>query len=1122
MNWIARFVAVLLAAVAPAVALADTYIGAPGMGGNGAWTVYAFGNAQAVSDVFRALTNFSASSTFANVIHMIAVLGILGVGISSGFNPAVAKRFLGYIMGVVMVLYVFFGVNGSGPLLIQVEVIDTVDNTWKAPVTMPAAVGIPASMISTAGYELMRQVEASFPLPDAMKMSKGAPFNLAASLMRDASQAKITDPALAATMAYYVQDCFNYAVARGEKNVATLVTSTNFLADLKIDNKGLMVSSMIGSDGKALDAAAVMTCTEAYSGLVLYFNALSADVRNLLQDASAWATTPALSALAPAADSVALWASNNTVSGGATMIKQAAVLSAYKDAHKTSMAATGNGDFLDTVAMTQAIETQRASWVTGAAVFTQTMGYIYAILQVFVYGITPLILCAALIPGLGFSLMKSFMQILLWLAIWPLMAAIVNFIIVSMQQPDLVGAFGSGFTLASIGAITNKASNMSAAASFVGTMVPALAWAMVKGTVDISRVVGSAVGENFAQSAASTKVTGNYSLNQGAMDSFTANKRSVSSTTDAGWGHKVADGVGSSEFNAGGPEFAKANGVKTGMTGSQAMGSNVATNTSNAVNKGASSVESQGNTMTVTLADGSTLTGSTAAMQQAMASSAWGATLAATAGMNKPGAPNAQPGAQPAPGAAPSLMNIPGVTPTPQQAVPIESKMDKVARVAKAVTPSLNANLNTGVQTSNGTTANSGQNTATTESAQTTEAATRAKQFAAQHGLTYSAAKSEGVSNNRSVNATFEPTLDMMGQMAQLQRYRSDGMGVPHAPGAEYTPSTPSSSLKPVTWNEVQTDFNKKSDGVGAELKVEERKLAQDKAAAAAKQAELDDAAKKREAEIKQAAKTHTDKSNADAGPALIEQIGKRLGIDKETAADVYNRMKAMGPEMLNGLSAGVDSMWDTAKTAAQSMGIPLGAPRPASASPTQEQPGPQDKPQAPADRKPQGPADRNHQAPTDGKQPAAVESRAPGSADRNPHTPADGKQPSAVESRAPGSADRSLQAPTGARPQVAVESRGPGPVEHSAPQNGASVASLDVNQMLQNNPTAAGVASVPDSTGTLGLTAAAQAPGFPFAPESGQKPPVQQVNLDPKPRANGSAAQEATRPEGMPKSSTP
>lgn len=559
--------------VEPALA-AGNVINAPNMGRGSAWTVYAFGNAQAVSDAFRAIFNFTSSSLFQNIASMLAVIGILGVGLTGGFNSAQGKRLMGYIVGVFLLAYVMFGATNNGPLVVRVEVIDTVDNTWKAPVTVPAVVGIPAALISTAGHEMTKQIEASFPLPDEMKMSNGAPFNLAASMIADASRAKITDPHLASSLAYYVQDCFTMGVASGALSAQTLLNSTDFLNDIRFNHDSVMVNTVLK---EPVGSPAVVTCKDSWALIKAKVDSFT-DAASMLSNASAWSRTPALSVVNAAADSTAQWATNNGITNGASMVKQAAMLSAFKGAYSQTAAATGNSDFLTGLALNQAHETQVNGWITSGEVFNRMMGYLFAILQVFVYCVTPMVLAAALIPGLGVALLKNFGQILLWMALWTPMLAIVNFIVLSMQQSDLGGALSTGgsmgYTLTNMGIISEKTANMRAAATLFGTMVPVLTWYLVKGGMDFSRVLAAGMGENMAAQAASTLTTGNYSLNQASMDSFTANKNSIASSGAWGSGFSSSDYSTGRKLDGGGSSLLAAGGQQATMT----VGTNIGTN----------------------------------------------------------------------------------------------------------------------------------------------------------------------------------------------------------------------------------------------------------------------------------------------------------------------------------------------------------------------------------------------------------------------------------------------------------------------------------------------------------------------------------------------------------------
>lgn len=686
------FAAVLFGMLAPAAA--QNVISAPGMNSpNSAWTIYAFGNAQAVADSMRALTNFTASTIFQSLVAMIAILGVLSVGASSGFSGAVAKKFIGYAVAVLLMVYVMFGVGSSGPLVVNVEVQDTVDSTWVAPVTVPAVVGIPAAMISTAGHHIQRQIEASFAMPDELKMSNGAPFNLAASMIADGARARIVDPDIAGSMATYVQDCFAVAVVRGEKNVNTLLTSTNFIDDIRVDLRSVYVDTTLG-EPRGLHS--VVSCDVAHGYIKSAIDALGSDADDFMTNASAYHGTPASSIFNAGVSAAAQYASNNGVTDGGAMVKQAAVLSSFTGAFRQSAAATGNSDFLTGLAVTQAHEAQKNGWIMGAEVFNRIMGYVYAVIQVFVYAVTPLILAAALIPSLGFALLKNFCQILLWLAIWQPMLGIVNFIIISMQQAELGGIMNNGggafgYTLSNLGAVSERTATMRAASTFVGTMVPMLAWALVKGSMDFSRIISSAVGENFAAGAANTATTGNYSLNQASMDSFTANKHSLGHTGDwSGGMSSTGQGGINSKIDMGGTSLSSGD-QKIGVTTSGSIGASNGGQTGEGTNRGTTGSEAVSGTRASALAKtaGNTTanTGAHTAASQAAAgaSAGYGYNPAAKGGARSVAG---RGGSGDGNGSGDGQANPPGEFRSPL--------MDAVKKVA----PRMDANLSAGASTS--------------------------------------------------------------------------------------------------------------------------------------------------------------------------------------------------------------------------------------------------------------------------------------------------------------------------------------------------------------------------------------------------------------------------------------
>jgi len=763
----------------PGLAFADNVIQMPGSSGNTAWTVYAFGNAQAVSTAFRSIYNFTSSTLFKDAIGVIALCGALAVGLAGGFTPGVAKRFIGYCVATFLVTYLFFGWGSGGPIVVQVEVEDTVDGTWVAPVTVPAIVGLPAAVISTAGYQLTQQIEASFPIPDALKLSNGAPFNLAAAMVADSTKARIQDPNLASSMAYYVQDCVIPAIARGDIAASSLINSTDFLNDIHANLPSVYVNTLLSNP---VGSPNIVSCNDDWSLINTAVSANGSDAAAYLKDASAWADTPALNVVNAAADTVAQWSTNNGITDGGSMVKQAAVLASFTGAFRQSAAATGNSDFLTALSVTQATDSQKTGWIVGAEIFNRTMGYIFAILQVFVYALTPLILCVVMVPGVGAPLLKSFGQVLLWLAIWQPMLAIVNFIVLIMQQGDLAsimsnGSGAYGMTLSTLGIVSEKSANLRAAATFVGTMVPALAWLFVKGSLDFSRVVGAAVGEHFAQGAANTMTTGNYSLNQASMDSFTANKHSIGHTGDWGYG-VVSTGQGgfTNNINQGGGAALEAMGQRAGIQAGGGLGTNanggVVDSAGRSAGGGNAYSASRGGSLTQASSTGNSAAGTDSTSTGSGVQASVGDSIQPFRGMGA-GQPKNGAGSTMAGGAGAGMAGAPGGVPGQLTDSSLVSRLGgaaakPVVEALRGVNASVGASMNAGKQHVDANTHNASQTT----TGQTTRSGNETKSGQEGYNESSQASSGHGWQHDAGIRVTGIATL--ADTYAAMRPYREE------------------------------------------------------------------------------------------------------------------------------------------------------------------------------------------------------------------------------------------------------------------------------------------------------------------------------------------------------------
>jgi hypothetical protein len=84
---------------------------------------------------------------------------------------------------------------------------------------------------------------------------------------------------------------------------------------------------------------------------------------------------------------------------------------------------------------------------------------------------------------------------LIWVALWEPLLTVVNFMIAVLGKSSLVGTFGSGFDLSNAATISESANNLMAAAGFMGSMVPLLAWKIATGALGLMEFVQQGVAK---------------------------------------------------------------------------------------------------------------------------------------------------------------------------------------------------------------------------------------------------------------------------------------------------------------------------------------------------------------------------------------------------------------------------------------------------------------------------------------------------------------------------------------------------------------------------------------------------------------------------------------------------
>lgn len=548
-----RLFGILICAVSmllPSLALAETM--APGSGDT--WTFYGYGNGYALAQILEAikrLTDPDSNPGFRTLSLVLATVGFLYVaftGILSGSLHKIAM----YFAGLLLTVYMLFS------LTVDIYIEDMVWDGLGAPQFtqrvegVPAAIGLPAVVISEIGMWATRGIETNFTTPnfERLRISEGAPVGMAASMLNDMKNIRLTDPYLRSSIQSFINDCALPNIFNGSISPVNLIRSKDAWGVLGT-NLNPAVYTVVYDE--ADPNGGMESCDEAYTKIDNRFRKQAPALLNGMGEASPFwlqqAAGSTVLAQAAVEDSFS-WASNGSVVQDATgLATQAAIAEMYKGTYQYAAMSTGSSELISALNIEQARRSQKSGWYSTAILFRDMAGYFFAILQAFVIGLAPIVFSAILVPGLGRKMGTSYAQVMTWLILWWPGLAIVNYIMMLYFQGQTSGYLADGLTMANMGAVSEMSDKMVMASGFMSTLVPAIMWGLVSGSgYAFTSVLDRASGAQQAAAAADNMSSGSAQAGQVSMNNANMNAHQTSHRYTSGnevSAHHV--GVGASQ-----------------------------------------------------------------------------------------------------------------------------------------------------------------------------------------------------------------------------------------------------------------------------------------------------------------------------------------------------------------------------------------------------------------------------------------------------------------------------------------------------------------------------------------------------------------------------------------------
>jgi len=452
------------------------------------WVFFAPGNGTIIEGMLIAIKNIIEDGGYNTLITIIITVGVLGMALRLG-SSVQPSQIIMYLIGSWLLLYTAFA------LVIDIEIIDSVNDDPTAVqvhtvvLDVPAAVGLPAVAVSQVGFWLTELMESSFTLPTMTLISSGASFGVMASLPGDIAKLRFTDSYIRATLNRFIPDCIIPELSTGGIASNDLLRSENLWGLFQATAAGKFSTYSVYFDNNN-PGGIVRQCNQVSASLN---GDLGAQANSLIIKLSdVWHQNDSLAQMRQTIDEVMDTLQGTGVNANAaTIVTQAAMINAWNDSYKNAAVSTNNNELLVALNLDQSEQIESAGWASSSTLFKDVMGYIHAILIAFSLALAPLVLLAALVPGMRMTIGKTYLSMMLWLALWYPVLSVLNFLVSSYAiramgevvawQPVAGGFSVSGLSLSTYAELALRSAKQTMLGNMLASSVPLWLWGMLKG-----------------------------------------------------------------------------------------------------------------------------------------------------------------------------------------------------------------------------------------------------------------------------------------------------------------------------------------------------------------------------------------------------------------------------------------------------------------------------------------------------------------------------------------------------------------------------------------------------------------------------------------------------------------
>ncbi len=512
--------------------LSVLFIATPAYAAGHTYTIYAYGSGYIMVGILKSIASVVASGGFSLILKSVVLIGFVIIFLQmiiTSFKVSPHRSLVKYFAAV-LVIY-------SALLIpkVNVYVYDTVNNTTSNATVVnnvPWGIGAIASYFSDFQYYMTTSIEQAFSTPNTIDLTNaGMGFALTSQNIVDGVQ--IDDPYLFQSFTQYVYNCVLPGISAGGLSSQALTQ-----AGMSVTGTGDTTNSLLGYMASYTDGAGANLLTTEYSrsdpsGVTTTCGTQTGDIQTSFTN---YATNDAGPQIAGALGmTYATFANeyglvNSSIysmsSNAEQEIIQMMTVNQYSQAMIQSANLAGVNPTQLAYGSALAQRNMSDSFSISGQMAGKYMPVVYGIFSALFLAFSLFLIILMALP-IGVNYLKMYMELGLFLAVWPTLMAVYNYIIDLIIQQQFSYIATQGYSLNSAHTVNTFIATQLGWMGYLSWGVPMMAYALVTGsTYAMVGAISSmdSAGKKASGAAAAQAESGNVNLGNDSLSNYNANK----------------------------------------------------------------------------------------------------------------------------------------------------------------------------------------------------------------------------------------------------------------------------------------------------------------------------------------------------------------------------------------------------------------------------------------------------------------------------------------------------------------------------------------------------------------------------------------------------------------------